>query len=68
MEQELPPIPEHMCSLPVFSWVDVGRSLVFLCSICRSLFVLLFFLSFGHGIVCPFTSSDYPFDIFKSFI
>lgn len=24
------PVPEHLCSLPVFSWVDIDRSLVFM--------------------------------------
>ena len=43
VEQELPSLPEHMSSPPVFSVVHVTRSLVFCVMFCRSLFVLLYF-------------------------
>ena len=37
----------------VFSGVRVGRSLVFCVMLCRLLFVILFFSSFSHCILCP---------------
>ena len=43
VEQELPTLPEHLSSTPVFSRVGVTRSLVFCVMFCRSLFVLLSF-------------------------
>jgi hypothetical protein len=46
VEQELLTLPGHLSSPPVFSWVRVIRS-----SVCRSLFVLLYFF-FGHCVVC----------------
>jgi hypothetical protein len=49
-EQELPTLPEHQSSPPVFSGVRVSRSLVFCVVFCRSLFVPL---SSGHYVVCP---------------
>ena len=38
--QELPTLPEHLSSSPVFSGVRVTRSLVLCVMFCRSLFVL----------------------------
>ena len=49
-----------------FIRVRVTRSLVFCVLLCRSLFVLLSFFSFGPCMVCPstrFTASDHPLDI-----
>jgi hypothetical protein len=43
VEQELPAIPRHLCSPPVFSGVHVTRSFVLICMFCRSLFVFLYF-------------------------
>ena len=43
VEQELPTLPEHMSSLPVFSGVPVSRSLVFCEVFGRSFFVHLYF-------------------------
>ena len=43
----------------------------FLCSVCRSLFVLFFFFIFFaivFSFLLRFTASDYPFDIFKLFL
>ena len=42
----------------------------FLCSVCRSLFVLFFFFNFFAIVfsLLRFTASDYPFDIFKLFL
>jgi hypothetical protein len=70
VEQELPTLPEHLSSPPVFSGVPVTRSVVLCVKFCRSLFVLLFF-SFGYCVVC--SSSIYrfwlpPFGIFKLFL
>ena len=47
VEQELPSLPEHPSSLPLFSEVQVAWYLVFCVMFCISLFVLLtFFLAF----------------------
>ena len=44
VEQELLTLREHLSSSPTFSGVRVTRSLVlYVCFICRSLFVLLYF-------------------------
>ena len=69
--QELPTLPEHLSSLPVFSGVRLTRSLVLcVCFVDRCLSFCTF--SFGHYVVCSSsiyrnTDSDYPFDIFKLF-
>ena len=52
VEQELPTLPEHVGSPPVFSGVRVARSLVLCVIFCRLLFVLCPF-SFGDCIFCP---------------
>ena len=52
VEQEPPTLPEHRSSPPVFSGVDVTRSLVLCLVFCRSLFVLLFF--FDWPLCCLF--------------
>ena len=58
MKQELPTIPEHLSSLPVFSRVRVTRSLFFyVCFIDRCLSFCYF--SFGHYVLC--SSSIYGF-------
>ena len=54
---------QHLRSAPVFSGLRATRSLVFM--FCCSLFVLLSF-SFGHFL--RFTTSNYPFGIFKLFL
>ena len=83
VEQELPTLPEHLSSPPVFSVVCVTRSFVvcpfvlFLLVIVLSVFWSLCCLSFGHCVVCllaivlsvlRFTDSDYPFGIFELFL
>jgi hypothetical protein len=55
LEQELPILPEHLNSSPIFIWV---RSLVFCVVFCRSLNIILYFF-FCHYVVCP--SSIYEF-------
>ena len=64
VEQELPTLPEHISSLPVFSGVRVTQSVV-LCFVdrCFVLFRLAIVLS-----VLRFTDSDHPFDIFNLFL
>jgi hypothetical protein len=58
VEQELPTLPEHMSSPPVFSGVRVTRSLVlYICFVDRCLSVCTF--SFGQCVV--YTSSIYGF-------
>ena len=58
VEQELPTIPEHLHSPPVFSGVRDTRSLVlYVCFVDRCLFFYLF--SFGHCVIC--SSSIYGF-------
>ena len=52
--QELPTLPEHPSSLPVFSGVRVTRSLVlYVCFVDRCLAFCIF--SFGHCVVCSFS-------------
>ena len=66
VEQRVPTIPECVRSPPVcFSSVSVAQSLVFLCRIFSSLFVLLPFFFLAR---LQFTASDYPFGIFKHFV
>ena len=53
-------------SLFVLSGVRVNLPLVFYVGLCRLLLVLLSLISFGHVLnVLRFTSSDYPFGVFK---
>ena len=65
VEQELPTLPEHLSSLQVFSGVRANRSLAFFVMLCRSLFVLL---TIALSVLFRFTTSDYPFGIFKLFL
>ena len=52
LEQELPTLPEHLSSHPVFSGVCFTRSLVLcVCFVDRCLSFCLF--SFDHCVVCP---------------
>ena len=67
VEQELPTIPEHLSSLPVFSGVRVTRFLVICVMCCRSLFVL-FPLATVFSVFLPITASDNHFGIFKLFL
>ena len=63
MEQELPTLPEHMSSPPVFSGIRVTRSLVLcVCFVDRYLSFCTF--SFGHSVL-QYADSDYPVGIFK---
>jgi hypothetical protein len=57
-EQELPTLPEHLGSTPVFSGVRVTRPLV-LCVCFVGLCLSICPFSFGHCAVCP--SSIYGF-------
>ena len=58
VEQELPTLPEHLSSPPVFSGVRFTRSLVlYICFVDRCLSFYTF--SFGHYVVC--SSSIYGF-------
>jgi hypothetical protein len=58
VEQELPTLPEHLSSPPVFSGIRVTRSLVlYVCFVDRCLSFCTF--SFGHCVVC--SSSIYGF-------
>ena len=65
LEQEQPTLPGKMCSLPVYSEVRVARPLIFCLVFCRSLFVILFFLSWLLRCLSFFwfMDSDYPFGI-----
>jgi hypothetical protein len=62
VEQELPTLPEHLSSPPIFSEVRVARSLILCVVFSRSLFVLL---SFFFWPLCCLSFSDYPFGFFK---
>ena len=75
MEQELPTLPEHLSSSPVFSGVCVAQSLVFYVMFCRSLYVVffcffgvLFLLAVVLSVLLRFMASDYPIGIFKPFL
>ena len=50
VKQDLPTLPEHMNSPPVFNVVRVARSLVFCVVLCGSLSFCT--LSFGHCVIC----------------
>jgi hypothetical protein len=67
VEQELPTLPEHLSSPPVFSGVCVTWSLVLrVCFVDHCLSFCNF--SFGHWLsVLRYTNSDYPIGIFKLF-
>ena len=69
VEQELPTLPEHPSSLPVFSGVRVTRSLVlYVCFVDRRLSFCIF--SFCHCVVCSliYRFSLPPFGIFNLFL
>jgi len=67
VEQELPTLPEHLSSPPVFRGIRVNRSLVlYVCFVDRCLSFCTF--SFCHYVVCSYTDSDCPFGIFKLFL
>ena len=56
---------------PFLVRVCVTQSLIFRAVLCRSLFVIFSFFSFGHCIVCPasnYSSTCLPFGIFKHFL
>jgi hypothetical protein len=58
VEQELPTLPDHLSSPPIFSGIRVTRSLVlYICFVDRCLSFCTF--SFGHCLVC--SSSIYGF-------
>jgi hypothetical protein len=67
VEQELPTLPEHMNSPPVFSGIRVTRALTLCVMFCRSLFVL-FLLAIVLSVLLWFTDSNYSFGIFKLFL
>jgi len=69
LEQDLPTLPEHLISHPIFSGVRVTRSLVLcVCLVDRCLSFCPF--SFGHCLVCPSIYGSWlpPFGIFKFFL
>jgi len=69
VEQELPTLPEHLSSPPVFSGVRVTRSLVvYVCFVDRCLSFCTFFLVIVLSVLLRFTDSVYPFGIFKLFL
>ena len=69
VEQELPTLPEHLSSPPVFSGVRVTRSLVlYVCFVDRCLSFCTFFLAIVLSVLLRYTDSDCPFGIFKLFL
>jgi hypothetical protein len=66
-EAELPTLPKHLSSPPVFSGVRFDQSYVFCVVFCRSLFVL-FLLAIVLSVHLRFTDSDYLFDIINVFL
>ena len=66
VEQEMPTLPEHMSSPPVFSWVRVTRSLaLYLCFVDRCLSFCTFFwplcclfFFYIRILISPFVSSN----------
>ena len=68
MEQEIPTLPEHLSSPPVFSAVCVTRPLVlFICFVDCCLYFCTFSLAIMLSVL-RYTDSDYPFGIFKLFL
>ena len=69
VEQELPTLPGHMSSPPVFSWIRVTRTLVLcVCFVDRCMSVCPFFrLAIVLFDLLRYTDFDYPFGIFKLF-
>jgi hypothetical protein len=66
VEQELPALPEHLSSHPVFSRIRVIRSLVLcVCFVDRGLSFCTFFFVIVLSVLLRNTDSDYPIDIFK---
>ena len=76
VEQELLTLMEHPSSPLVFSEIDVARSLVFYVVLCKSLFVLLYFifwplccLSFNlQLLIIPLVSSNFSWLITNNLI
>jgi hypothetical protein len=70
VEQELPTLPDHLSSHPVFSGIRVTRSLVlYVCFIDRCLSFCTFYLD--HCVVCSSLIYGFwlpPFGIFKLFL
>ena len=59
MEQELPTLPEHLSSPPVFSGVRVTRSLVlYVCFVDRCFVFVLFLLSIVFSVLLRYTDYD----------
>jgi hypothetical protein len=65
VEQELPTLPEHLSSFPVFSGVYVARSLVLCVGFVDSCFFPFVLLAIVLSVL-RYADSDYPFGIFKS--
>ena len=66
VEQALLTLPEHLSSPPILSAICVTRSLVLcVCFVDRCLSFCTF--TFGHCVVCSFSSYGFLFDIFKLF-
>ena len=69
MEQELPTLPEHLSSPPVYSGVRVTRYLIlYVCFVDRCLSFVYFLLAIVLSVLLRYTDSDYPFGIFKLFL
>ena len=66
VEQELPTLPDHLSSFPVFSGVYVARSLVLCVGFVDSCFFPFVLLAIVLSVL-RYADSDYPFGIFKSF-
>jgi hypothetical protein len=65
VEQEILTLPEHLKSLPTFSGVRDGRSLIIGKVWCTSLFVFsVFFFAMVLSDLLRCMSFDYPFGIF----
>jgi hypothetical protein len=67
VEQKLFIFPEHLSSPPLFYWRSCYSTFSFMCMICRSLFVFLYFFFWPLCCLFRFTDSNYPFGIFKLF-
>ena len=63
-----PSLPEYLSSSPVFSGVRIARSIALCVMVYRSLCFVLFLLTFVLSVLFWFTTSDYPFVIFKLFL
>ena len=69
MDLEMPTLPEHLGSHPVFSGIRVARYIVFLCSVLLIIVCSFVLFILAIVVVCPFSIDFWlPLGIFKQFL